>query len=102
MKIFKPKKLSESYWEYPAHYAYCAKCQEVYIDDLPGGKIILCPNGCESAVERGMSELEARKKFRPIGIHLSSGSEVLFPAEVEDGDYFEINGEKYSLERRKL
>lgn len=35
-------------------FAYCNKCIEFFIDDLQNYGSILCPNGCGSAIERGL------------------------------------------------
>lgn len=56
------RKLSEA--KRDSGYAYCCRCQEDFIDDLPveGGEM-LCPNNCGETLIRGLINQWQSKRY---------------------------------------
>jgi hypothetical protein len=68
-KISPYKKLSVVYKARKDTYAYCVKCNEAFLDDLPQyGSSLLCPNitlhTVPCAIIRGLTKEEIQKKIR--------------------------------------
>ena len=67
-KISPYRKLTVAYKVRPNSYAYCGKCNEGFIDNIPSYGSLLCPNSTSHpipyAVIRGLTKEQLQMKIR--------------------------------------